>query len=70
MRKLLRRMAKAEMKRRGYSKVNRRMTYWRDMIGAYPGFRGSKTPTRKQPVLIYPIPTWVKSWKDLLGVSR
>lgn len=30
MRKLLRAMAKAEMERRGYSKVNRRMMYWRD----------------------------------------
>ena len=38
MRKLLRTMAKAEMVRRGYSKVNRRMMYWRDVIGAYPGF--------------------------------
>lgn len=68
MRKLLRAMAKAEMERRGYSKVNRRMMYWRDVIGAYPGFQGSKHPTRHQPVLIYPIPSWVKSWRDLLGV--
>ena len=22
-----------------------------------------------KPVLIYPIPSWVKSWRDLLGVS-
>lgn len=29
MRKLLRAMAKAEMERRGYSKVNRRMSYGR-----------------------------------------
>lgn len=40
MRKLLRRMAKAEMARRGYSKVNQRMSYlyggWRSVIGAYP----------------------------------
>ena len=35
----------------------------------YPGFQGSKNPTRHQPVLIYPIPSWVKSWRDLLGVS-
>ena len=71
MRKLLRAMAKAEMERRGYSKVNRRMAYgrWRDVIGAYPGFQVSKNPTRHQPVLIYPIPSWVKSWRDLLGVS-
>ena len=34
MRKLLRAMAKAEMERRGYSKVNRRMMYWRDVIGS------------------------------------
>lgn len=45
------------------------MMYWRDVIGAYPGFQGSKRPTRHQPVLIYPIPSWVKSWRDLLGVS-
>lgn len=39
MRKLLRRMAKAEMERRGYSKVNRRMRMpggWRAVVGAYP----------------------------------
>ena len=44
--------------------------YWRDVIGAYPGFRGSKRPTRNQPVLIYPIPAGVKSWRNLLGVAR
>ena len=70
MRKLLRKMTKAEMERRGYSKVNRRMMYWRDVIGAYPGFRGSKRPTRNQPVLVYPVPAGVKSWRDLPGVSR
>lgn len=72
MRKLLRAMAKAEMKRRGYSKVNRRMSYvrWRDVIGAYPGFRGSKRPGRNQPVLVYPVPAGVKSWRDLPGVAR
>lgn len=38
MRKLLRSMAKAEMVRRGYSKVNRRIGYgsWRAVINAYP----------------------------------
>ncbi len=38
MRKLLRNMAKAEMVRRGYSKVNRRIGYgsWRTVIDAYP----------------------------------
>lgn len=40
MRKLLRSMAKAEMERCGYSKVNRRMSHsyggWRAVIGAYP----------------------------------
>ena len=49
MRKLLRAMAKAEMERRGYSRVNRRMSYsrWRDVIGAYPGTsRYSSTPSR------------------------
>lgn len=52
MRKLLRSMAKAEMVRRGYSKVNRRMSHsyggWRAVIGAYPinlvpgNYRGQK----------------------------
>lgn len=38
MRKLLRSMTKAEMVRRGYSKVNRRIGYssWRAVINAYP----------------------------------
>ena len=38
MRKLLRSMAKAEMVRRGYSQVNRRMGFgvWRSVVGAYP----------------------------------
>lgn len=40
MRKLLRSMAKAEMVRRGYSKVNRRMSHsfggWRAIVDAYP----------------------------------
>lgn len=40
MRKLLRSMAKAEMVRCGYSKVNRRMSHsyggWRAVVGAYP----------------------------------
>ena len=42
MRKLLRAMAKAEMERRGYSKVNRRMGFgrWREIVKAHPGFRG------------------------------
>lgn len=55
-----------------YSKVNRRMAYgrWRDVIGAYPGFQGSKRPTRNQPVLVYPVPAGVKSWRDLPGVAR
>ena len=44
MRKLLRAMAKSEMERRGYSKVNRRMSggRWRDVLGVYPGFLGKK----------------------------
>lgn len=40
MRSLLRNMAKAEMVRRGYPKVNRQMHRlygdWRSLIGAYP----------------------------------
>lgn len=37
MRKFLRNMARAKMKRMGYSNVNRRMRgHWREIIGAYP----------------------------------
>lgn len=58
MRQFLRAMAKAEMKRKGYSKVNRLMSggRWRDVIGAYPGFFGRKRqkPGSKQPILTYP----------------
>lgn len=59
MRKLLRAMAKAEMERRGYSKVNRRMAYgnWRSILGkgAYPGFYGQKRQRKgsRQPILKY-----------------
>lgn len=60
MRKLLRAMAKSEMERRGYSKVNRRMSEgrWRDVLGVYPGFLGKKRqrPGSKQPILTYPAP--------------
>lgn len=64
MRKLLRSMAKAEMKRRGYAKINRCMSNgrWRDIIGAYPGFLGSKKQKKahrdgpRQPILTYPAP--------------
>ena len=68
MRKLLRRMAKAEMARRGYSKVNKRMSFgrWREVLKIVPteattgkklgySFRGKKKQKKgsKQPVLIY-----------------
>lgn len=59
MRKLLRSMAKAKMKRMGYSKVNRHMAYgeWRNVLGkgAYPGFYGNKKQKKgsRQPVLKY-----------------
>lgn len=64
MRKLLRAMAKAEMKKRGVAKVNRCMSggRWRDFIGAYPGFLGSKQQKKAhrnglgQPILTYPAP--------------
>ena len=36
MRKLLRNMARAKMKEMGYSKVNKRVSYWREIVGAYP----------------------------------
>lgn len=68
MRKLLRRMAKAEMTRLGYSKVNKRMNHgrWREVLKIVPteakpgkklgyGFRGKKKQKKgsKQPVLTY-----------------
>ena len=58
MRKLLRSMAKAEMERRGYAKVNRLMSEgrWRAGLGVYPGFLGAKRqrPGSRQPILTYP----------------
>ena len=38
MRKFLRNMARAKMKRMGYSKINKRMDRgrWREIVGAYP----------------------------------
>lgn len=64
MRKLLIAMAKAEMKKKGIAKVNRCMSggRWRDFIGAYPGFLGSKKQKKarrsgpSQPILTYPAP--------------
>lgn len=68
MRKLLRNMAKAEMTRRGYSKVNKRMSRgrWREVLKIEPteagtgkklgySFRGKKKQKKgsKQPVLTY-----------------
>lgn len=57
MRKLLRAMAKAEMARRGYSKVNRRMGFgrWREIVKAHPGFCGQKHQRKgsRQPILRY-----------------
>ena len=55
MRKLLRQMAKAQMKKMGSDKINKRMSHgrWRQFVGAYPinvvsgkkmekGYRGQK----------------------------
>lgn len=57
MRKLLRAMARAEMERRGYSKVNRRMDMgrWREIVKAHPGFYGKKRQRKgsRQPILRY-----------------
>lgn len=68
MRKLLIRMAKAEMTRLGYSKVNRRMNHgrWREVLKIVPteaktgkklgySFGGKKKQKKgsKQPVLTY-----------------
>ena len=36
MRKMLRNMAKAKMAQMGYSKINKRMSHWREIVGAYP----------------------------------
>lgn len=67
MRKYLRQLAKARMIREGYPKVNRLMDEgrWRHIVNAYPGFHGSKRPNRNQPILIYPVPKGIKSWRQL-----
>lgn len=68
MRELLRSMAKAEMARQGYSKINRRMGYgrWRQVLKITPrdrktglkiyyGFHGNKRQRKgsRQPILMY-----------------
>ena len=68
MRKLLRAMAKAEMARQGYSKINRRMGrgQWRQVLKIVPtdkrterkigyGFQGQKRQHKgsRQPILLY-----------------
>lgn len=58
MRKLLRSMTKAEMRKKGYSKINRLMSEgrWREVLGVYPGFLGAKRqrPGSRQEILTYP----------------
>ena len=60
MRKLLRSMTKAEMRKNGYSKINRLMGEgrWREVLGVYPGFPGAKRqrPGSGQEILTYPAP--------------
>lgn len=55
MRKMLRSVAKANMKRQGYRRVNRYMSRgrWREFVGAFPGYIGVKRPTRLQKELRY-----------------
>lgn len=57
MRKYLRAMAKAKMRKEGVTKINRRMGFgnWRRVVGAYPGFSGLKKqqPGSKQRILQY-----------------
>lgn len=67
MRKYLRAIAKHRMIREGYPKVNRLMNdgRWRRVVNAYPGFVGSKKPSQSQPVLTYPVPKGVKSWREI-----
>lgn len=58
MRKLLRSMTKAEMRKKGYAKINRLMSEgrWREVLGLYPGFLGAKRqrPGSRQEILTYP----------------
>lgn len=58
MRKLLRSMTKAEMRKKGYAKINRLMSEgrWREVLGLYPGFLGAKRqrPDSRQEILTYP----------------
>lgn len=60
MRKLLRSMTKAEMRKNGYTKINRLMSEgrWREVLGVYPGFLGAKRqrPGSRQEILAYPAP--------------
>lgn len=58
MRKLLRSMARAELERQGCSNVNKNLgSSWREITGAYPGFKGQKKQRKgsKQPILCYRI---------------
>ena len=58
MRNLLRSMTKAEMRKKGYSKINRLMSEgrWREVLGLSVGFLGSKRqrPGSRQEILTYP----------------
>ena len=58
MRNLLRSMTKAEMRKKGYAKINRQMSEgrWREVLGMYPGFLGAKRqrPGSRQEILTYP----------------
>lgn len=58
MRNLLRSMTKAEMRKKGYAKINRLMSEGRlrEVLGLYPGFLGAKRqrPGSRQEILTYP----------------
>ncbi len=67
MRKLLISMAKAEMERRGYAKVNRLMSEgrWREVLGVYPGFTGSEASAPRLPATDPHLPcaSWPLPWR-------
>ena len=55
MRKLLRSMTKAEMRKKGYAKINRLMSEgrWREVLGLYLGAKRQR-PGSRQEILTYP----------------
>lgn len=62
MRNLLRSMTKAEMRKKGYAKINRLMSEgrWREVLGLYPGFLGGEATATRLPAgnPHLPCPSW------------